>query len=240
VNGESKAFVAEVKRALRACADPKKAEGMRAYMKSEMPYRGAATPERRKACKAIFAKHPMTSFDAWRDSALALWRGAQYREERYAAIALTGLRQYAPYQVLKALPMYEEFIVDGAWWDYVDEVAGHRLSLLLRKYPRAMRTRMRAWAKSRNLWKRRSSILCQLRFKHETDLELLYACIEPSLSSEEFFLRKAIGWALRDLAWTNPREVVRYAERHRDRLSGLTKREALKNVLRSGQLDAIP
>jgi 3-methyladenine DNA glycosylase AlkD len=230
LGAESRAFVADVKRALRACGDPARAEDMRAYMKSEMPYRGVATPERRKACKGIFAQHPMTSFEMWRDSALALWRGAEYREERYVVLALTGRREYAAYQTLKALPMYEEFVVDGAWWDYVDEVASQRLSLLLRKYPRAMRARMRAWAKSKHLWKRRSAILCQLRFKEETDLELLYDCIAPSLASEEFFLRKAIGWALRDVAWTNPREVVRYVETHRETLSGLSKREALKNV----------
>jgi 3-methyladenine DNA glycosylase AlkD len=234
VRAGSKAFGAEVKRTLRSLGDPERARAMRAYMKSRLPYRGVATPERRRACKAVFAKHPMTSFEMWRDSALALWRGAGYREERYVAIALTGLRQYAAYQTLRALPMYEEFVVEGAWWDYVDEVASHRLGPLLRQYPKAMRARMRAWAKSKSLWKRRSAILCQLRFKQETDLELLYDCIEPSLGSDEFFLRKAIGWALRDLAWTNPGEVVRYVERHRDTLSGLSQREALKNVVRTG------
>jgi len=89
---------------------------------------------------------------------------------------------------------------------------------------------MLAWSRSRNLWKRRSAILCQLSFKHETDLDLLYACMEPSLNSREFFLRKAIGWALRQYAWTDPGEVQRYVREHADRLSSLSRREALKNV----------
>jgi 3-methyladenine DNA glycosylase AlkD len=80
------------------------------------------------------------------------------------------------------------------------------------------------------MWKRRASILCQLGYKRETDLGLLYACIEPSLSSKEFFLRKAIGWALRQYAWTDPREVRRYVKANRERLSGLSIREAMKNI----------
>ncbi len=93
-----------------------------------------------------------------------------------------------------------------------------------------MRRAMLAWSRSENLWKRRSAILCQIPLKKETDLRLLYACLEPSLSSKEFFLRKAIGWALRQYAWTDPDEVARWVEENRVRLSGLSIREALKNL----------
>jgi 3-methyladenine DNA glycosylase AlkD len=93
-----------------------------------------------------------------------------------------------------------------------------------------MRKKMLQWSRSRNLWKRRSAILCQLSFKTETDLDLLYAAIEPSLASKEFFLQKAIGWALRQYAWTDPREVRRYVRANAARISALSKREALKNI----------
>jgi 3-methyladenine DNA glycosylase AlkD len=126
--------------------------------------------------------------------------------------------------------MYEEMIVTGAWWDYVDALAAHRVGALLRRFPDPMRETMLEWSRSDDLWKRRTSIICQNRFKAETDLDLLYACIEPSLESREFFLRKAIGWALRQYAWTDPAEVARYVAAHADRLSGLSQREALKNV----------
>ncbi len=129
--------------------------------------------------------------------------------------------------------MYEEMIVTGAWWDTVDTLATHRLGDLLRNERVAMKRKMRAWCRDQNLWKRRSAILCQIRFKEDTDLELLYACIEPSLATREFFLRKAIGWALRQYAWTNPREVQRYVRQHAKQLSGLSRREALKNVLKA-------
>jgi 3-methyladenine DNA glycosylase AlkD len=110
----------------------------------------------------------------------------------------------------------------------------------MKKHPREMKKEMRAWSKSEDLWKRRSSILCQLRLKEETDLELLYACIEESIGSKEFFLRKAIGWVLRDLAWRDPEQVIRYVKKRKNELSGLSKREALKNVLKEGKISAIP
>jgi 3-methyladenine DNA glycosylase AlkD len=121
-------------------------------------------------------------------------------------------------------------IVTGAWWDFVDEIASRRLGPLLQLYPQPMRGEMLRWSRSENLWKRRSAILCQLSFKQQTDLALLYACIKPSFDSREFFLQKAIGWALRQYAWASPREVRRYVRAHADQLSALSRREALKNI----------
>jgi len=80
------------------------------------------------------------------------------------------------------------------------------------------------------MWKRRTSIICQARSRAATDVELLYACIEPSIASREFFLRKAIGWALREYAHVDPSEIARYVRKNESRLSGLSKREALKHA----------
>ena len=127
--------------------------------------------------------------------------------------------------------MFEEMIVTGAWWDFVDTIAGHSLGDILRAEPRRMKPLMRRWAKDADMWKRRASILCQLGFKRETDLDLLYDCIEPNLSHKDFFIRKAIGWALRQYAWTDPKEVRRYVKANKDRLSPLSVREAMKNTV---------
>ena len=97
-------------------------------------------------------------------------------------------------------------------------------------YPEEMKPLMRAWSEGPSLWRRRTSIICQLRFKMNTDLELLYSCIEASMDSPEFFLQKAIGWSLREYAWSNPDEVKRFVEANRDRLSPLSRREALKHL----------
>jgi 3-methyladenine DNA glycosylase AlkD len=230
VGTEPAALIRDLRATFKAMACPENAAAAQRYMKSEMPYYGIRTQPMRKACREVFARHPLEGFAAWRDAVLALYRGAKRREERYAAIELTGLAAYADHQTMRSLPLYQELIVTGAWWDLVDGIAGHRLGNLLRRHPAPMKQKMLRWSRDGNLWKRRSAILCQLTFKRDTDLDLLYRCIEPSLGSNEFFLRKAIGWALRQHAWTDPDEVVRYVRAHEDRLSGLSKREALKNV----------
>ena len=226
---ESSDLVRAVRKALRNVADPSKAPIMQAYMKSEMPYLGVQTTPQRKVYKAVFAAFPMESFEAWREAILELWRDARYREERYAAIELARYKRYREFRTMDALPVYEEIIVTGAWWDYVDSVAAHLLGELLRANPSKMRRILHGWAKSDNIWKRRSAILAQLGFKADTDLELLYDCIRPSLGRPEFFLRKAIGWALRQHAKTDPGEVVRFVSANEKQLSKLSKREALKN-----------
>lgn len=221
---------AAVRAALTAVAEPERAAPMQAYAKSSMPYLGVTAVPLRRVCREVFATLDLPTAAAWRRAVLGLWRGAGFREERYCAIELTGVRRFDRFQDMAALPMYEEMIVTGAWWDLVDGVAGHRLGGLLRRFPREMKKEMLAWSRSDDLWKRRSAILCQLTFKKDTDLDLLYATLEPALGSKEFFLRKAIGWALRQHAWTDPKEIRRYVREHVEELSPLSRREALKNV----------
>lgn len=223
-------LLAALRRELRAAGDPDRAAGQQAYMKSKMPCHGVANGEMRAICKRVFASREVDDAAKWREDVLAVFRGARFREEWYAAVELCADKRARPFQTMEALPMYEELIVGAAWWDVVDALAAHQLSAILRAEPRPMRRAMLAWSRDANMWKRRSAILCQLPFKAETDLALLYACIEPSLGDKDFFLRKAIGWALRAYAWTDPDEIVRWVEKNRARLSPLSIKEALKNV----------
>jgi 3-methyladenine DNA glycosylase AlkD len=215
--------------ALAAAADPERAPGMQAYMKSEMPYRGISAHDMRAITKKVLAVHPLASCAEWRAEVLDLWRDAAFREERYAAMELLGDRRHKDCRTPDVLPVYEELITTGAWWDYVDGVAGH-VGNLLRSYPEKVRPVMRAWSTDRDMWKRRVSIICQVSFKKDTDLDLLYANIEPNLADRNFFIRKAIGWALRSYTWTDPEEVARYVAANEAKLSGLSRREALKNI----------
>jgi 3-methyladenine DNA glycosylase AlkD len=203
---------------------------MQAYMKSAMPYLGVQTPMLRKTIRPLFRAHALETFAEWSAVVLELWRTARYREERYAAIELAGVARYRSFRTLDTVPMYEEMITSGAWWDYVDAIA-RQLGEILRNYTQPMASLLREWAVCENLWKRRSAILAQLAFKRETDLDLLFDCIRPSLGSSEFFLRKGIGWALREYAKTDADAVIRYVRRYETQLSALSKREALRNVL---------
>ncbi|MBL8952204.1 MAG: DNA alkylation repair protein [Myxococcaceae bacterium] len=222
---------AELRRRLKALGDPKDAAQMQRYMKSALPYFGVKSTPMRAVFREVMAGYAPASAAAWKRDVLTLWRGAGHREERYAALALCAHRGARAFQRFEALPLYEELIVTGAWWDLVDEVAGSRLPVLLQADRVAMTKAMRTWSRCGDLWKRRASIICQLKLNDEIDLELLYDCIEPSLSSKEFFLRTAIGWALRQYAKRDPDEVARYVEEMGERLSGLSRREALKHIV---------
>lgn len=230
-------LVTAIRQGLADNANPEKAAGMRAYMKSAMPYRGVQTPMRRKLVRAALRAHPLASRNAWLGAVLELWRNAAYREERYAAQDVTGAPQCRAFRTLETLSLYEEMVVSGAWWDLVDDVATHKLRELVDDHPAEMAAAMRAWSTDPDLWKRRSSIICQIKRKEATDLALLFDCIEPNLADADFFIRKAIGWALRDLAWTDLPTVEDYVSRNAERLSTLSKREALKNAdtIRTGR-----
>jgi 3-methyladenine DNA glycosylase AlkD len=223
-------LISAVRSELEHLADPARAPQMQRYMKSEMPYRGVPSPAQKQVARKVFLEHLLSCRDDWLDTVLALWREAAFREERYLTIALAGHARYRDYRTPEVLPLVEELVVTGAWWDLVDAVATHMLAELLGSYPAEMRPEIFAWSRDPSLWKRRSSIICQIGRKKETDLDLLYGCIEPNLSDRDFFIRKAIGWALRAHAWTDPDEVVRYVSANKSRLSPLSRREALKNV----------
>lgn len=225
-------LVTAIREGLAELANPEVAPAMQAYMKSTMPFLGVPMPPRRKLLSAVLSTHPLPARPSWEAAVRALWHGATYREERYAAIALTGYRAYSGYQDADTLPLYRELIVDGAWWDYVDELAARRVGPILHADRAGVTPIIRAWSVDPDPWLRRTAILSQLTFKSETDLELLAEVIEPNLTDPWFFLRKAIGWALRSYAWSDPAWVRAYVAAHETELSALSRREALKNISR--------
>ena len=201
---------------LTAAADPAKALKMQQYMKSEMPFLGVQKPRCLILTRSVLSEHPFTSRVAWIDAVLLLWRTATYREERYAALHLAA--RYPKWRDPTLMQVYDELVVTGAWWDYVDEIASRCVGPLVRAYPATMVPVMRTW-----------SIICQLGSQDVTDLELLRDAIEANVSDQDFFLRKAIGWALRQHARVDPVWVRAFVDSHPE-LSPLSKREALKHL----------
>jgi 3-methyladenine DNA glycosylase AlkD len=229
----------ELVAALKAAGDAERAQGMQAYMKTTMPFWGVPHPVMRKLARELFKRHPVTTRAEWLGVAEDLWRQAEHREEWYAAIEWTGLPVANAWQRANLLPLYEEMIVTSAWWDTVDELAVHRVGPLLRYEPTVMRPTLLRWSKDENIWRRRTAILSQLDFKEDTDLKLLFATIEPSLERKEFWLRKAIGWALRHQARVHPKQMLAYVRANRQSLSGLSRREALKHYPESVRSELI-
>ena len=223
-----------VRARLAAAADPERAEPMRAYMKSAMPYRGVTSVPLRALCRAAYDEHRLPDRDAWESAVRELWDGATYREERYAALALTRHRHYRAFQDPATLALYRHLVVSGAWWDLVDPVATRSVGGVLDGHPEAVSPQVRAWAVDDDLWLRRTAVICQLHRKDRVDVDLLRHVLEANLEDSrhgrEFFVRKAVGWALRQHARTDPDWVRAFVAEHEDRLSGLSRREALKHL----------
>jgi 3-methyladenine DNA glycosylase AlkD len=220
-------FLASLRPALERIAEPGRAAGMAAYMKSAMPYLGVRSPEVRRTVRALAKEHPFADVEQLHSTAAQLWGGAEFREERYAAIMVTDTRLARG--ELGLLPLYTAVIAEGQWWDYVDSVAP-RLCELLLVHPATMDPLLREWSRHANFWFRRAAIIAQLPAKSATDTVLLHDVLAANLADREFFIRKAIGWALRQQARSDPAWVLDFVDRHSGGLSPLSRREALKHL----------
>lgn len=247
MRGTTNALTSELRRRFVAAGDPERALGQQAYMKSALPFHGVANPEMRAICKQVFDGYAFDDAGRWRADVMAIWRAATHREERYAALQLAADPRARPLQglprtarakvpddaeadVRAAMALYETLIVEGAWWDLVDEIATHRVCPLLLAHATLVRPIVRAWADDRDVWLRRAAIISQLGAKTRTDLTLLTEAIELAVDDPSFWLRKAIGWALREYAKTDPEWVRLHVAELGNRLSGLSRREALKHL----------
>ncbi|MET0931517.1 MAG: DNA alkylation repair protein, partial [Aeromicrobium sp.] len=170
--------------------------------------------------------HPPLTLDELQTAVRTLWDEAGFREERYAAAELLAGPLGAGR--LELVPLYEHLATTGAWWDHVDDLA-HRIADLHDAHPIETAVTVRDWSTADDLWLRRLAIISQLGRKDRLDADLLAEVIEPNLADREFFIRKAIGWALREHARADPDWVRAYVEDHPD-LSNLSRREALKHL----------
>ena len=222
--------VAAVRAVLRAAADPAVAPAQQAYMKSAMPYHGITAPRLKKALRPVLAAYAPVGRAGWERDVRRLWDEATHREERYAAAALARHREARPWQDPDALDLYRHLVVTGAWWDHVDEIAAHLVGGVLARHRADVTPVMRAWAQDDDLWVRRTAVLSQVDHRAETDTDLLHDVVEANVDDPTYWLRKAIGWALRQHARTDPEWVRAEVGLLGDRLSGLSRREALKHL----------
>ncbi|MDI2033162.1 DNA alkylation repair protein [Paenarthrobacter nitroguajacolicus] len=220
-------LIESIRSKLRSEGDADRARGAQAYMKSDMPSHGVRVPDVRRIAKAAAKEFPPSAPEELRSAVLTLWREAAAREERYAAIDLTGLPMVK--DDLLMLPVYEEIIRTGAWWDLVDGVS-HRICALLLAHKDEMTPLMLQWAQDADMWIRRAAITAQLGAKAATDTALLARVITANLADQDFFIRKAIGWALREYSKTNPGWVSDFVEENVGALSPLSAREAMRLI----------
>lgn len=228
-------YVGAVRAVLVGAGDPERAAQQQAYMKSDLPYVGLGAPALRALLRPLLVEHRFVDRAQWEAAVLELWEDATHREEWYAAVALLRDRAYRAWLDPGLLQLLEHLVRTGAWWDVVDEIASHLVGQVLLDHREAATPRMDAWAVDpHSMWVRRTAMLAQLRHGERTDTDLLERVLGANLDDtaygREFFVRKAVGWALRQHARTDAAWVRTFVEIHADRLSGLSRREALKHL----------
>lgn len=215
---------------LQAVAEPERAPQMAAYMKTSQPFYGVSAPARAAVQRAWLKTIPASWVKdqaGYETLVLAIWQ-LPHREEQYVALAVA--RQFKRFLTPASLALMRRLIVEGGWWDLVDETAQHLVGTILDKHPTQTWPVLDLWIDDPNLWLRRTAILAQNRRKSRTEQDRLFRYCLSRAQEKEFFIRKAIGWALRQYAYVDADAVVSLLERYPDTFSNLTIREASKHL----------
>jgi 3-methyladenine DNA glycosylase AlkD len=207
-------------------ADPAQAGPMKKYMREQFEYLGIKMPMRVALQNEFIKTNGLPPLDKLERISHDLWCMPQ-REFQYATTSLIGKLE----SKLEAdfISTVEYLLVTKSWWDTVDTLAGHTVGAQFKRFPKVREKYLKKWRKSDNFWLRRTTLLFQLGYKNETDFDLMCDLIKENLGSDEFFINKAIGWALRQYAHTNPAPVKKFVKATKE-LHPLSKREALKNI----------
>jgi 3-methyladenine DNA glycosylase AlkD len=221
---EARGFVSSE---LSAVADPDKAPQMQAYMKTYMPFYGVQKAGRTRILRQFVRLFVPDSRAEYEVLVRGLW-SLPHREEKYLSLGVA--RHFEDFVVPGSLGLYTDLIVEGAWWDLVDEVATKLIRSLVMEHPNETWPMVDTWIDSDDMWLRRSAIICQIGAKEKTDTERLFRFCAGHLDETEFFIRKAIGWALREYAKTDPGSVADVINAHVHEMSGLTYREGSKHI----------
>ncbi|WP_215404148.1 DNA alkylation repair protein [Janthinobacterium sp. JC611] len=219
---------AELKAALEAVADPSRAAPMQAYMRDQFVFLGVAAPQRRLAAKALLAGLKGIGADALLEHAQRLW---QQPQREYQHVALDMLALHRRQLGIVHIPALLALARQRSWWDSVDGMAGIVGEVLQAEHQRGGdgHAHMDGALRHADFWLRRIAMLHQLGWRADTDAAWLFEAALALAHEDAFFIRKAIGWALRDYARHAPEAVTAFAEAHRQQLSPLTRREALKH-----------
>jgi 3-methyladenine DNA glycosylase AlkD len=212
---------------LESGRNPDNAFWMKKYMKDQFEFYGVKTPERRIMIKAFLKEYGLPSEKELKPVVIDCW-SHEYRDWQYVAIAL--MMEYIKKPDRDIVGLLEFMIVNKSWWDTVDGIAGWLVGPLFRKYPDLIASKTTEWMISGNIWLQRTCLLYQLNYKKNMDTEILFRFIEELSAETSFWIRKAIGWILREYSKTNPDAVLQFVNSHQ--LSSLSKKEALKVIQR--------
>jgi 3-methyladenine DNA glycosylase AlkD len=206
-----------------AAVDAERAGPMRSYMRDQFEFLGITSVPRRQLTRQVLAGLPKP---AEADLAAVARKCWALDEREYQYFACDVLVKHARSLTPSFLPVAAELVTTKSWWDTVDALAANVVGAIVAAHPTTVST-MDEWAADDNLWLARTALLHQLRYRERTDVDRLFRYCEAQAGHRDFFIRKAIGWALREYAKTDPVAVRLFVDSHPD-LSPLSRREALK------------
>ncbi|MBN1597628.1 MAG: DNA alkylation repair protein [Bacteroidales bacterium] len=222
---ECKVYLDPLIREIRASGNTDRAAWSMKYLKNQFTCLGIEAKIFRGIIKDFFKNNVSPAETGIDTCALYLWNLPE-REFQYAAIEI--LMKFKKLLKKEDIQLLEYMITSKSWWDTVDGIAAWLCGTYFNKYPEQIKSVTNSWVKSDNMWLQRSALLFQLKYKKETNTDLLARYIELLIDSKEFFIRKAIGWVLREYSKTDPSWVAGFVENHE--LSGLSRREATKYI----------
>jgi 3-methyladenine DNA glycosylase AlkD len=209
-----------------AAADPERAATQRAYMRNVAPFLGLTSPDRRTLSRTVLAGVPRPDERDLAAVALRCWRLPE-REYQYFAVDL--LRRHVTNCSSGFLPVVRHLLTTVPWWDTVDLLSAHVVGGLVAA-DRGLTAEMDAWVGDPDPWLVRAALLHQLRYRQRTDTDRLFGYCLRRGGHEDFFVRKAIGWCLREYAKTDPDAVRTFVAENERRLAPLSVREALRTI----------
>jgi len=213
--------------AMRAAANPKVAQQQENYLLSKFVCLGLKTGPRRAILKEYIAEYGHPEHHEWNAVIDTLW---QHPEREFHHFGMDLLIAKAKHATPEDLPLFEKMVLMHSWWDTVDMIAYKLIGPLLQRHSTLISPTIAKWMKSDELWLWRTCLLFQLRYKEKTDTSLFANTILQLANEQDFFIRKGIGWALREYSKTNPEWVKGFVANHLDKLSPLSKKEALRLV----------
>lgn len=218
----------EIKSELDSHRNNKRADEMSAYMRNQFIYFGINSPKRKEIQKLFFTPKLVTESSQIKEFATLCW-AEEEREWKYVALEFS--QKYLKRDMMDLISFFEDLVTDQSWWDTVDPLAANLLGFLLFEPEKLRVKKQKQWIESDNFWLQRTAIILQLKYKREVDFETLKQLILRRSGSKEFFIRKAIGWSLREYSKVNPKAVAQFIKQND--LSPLSKREALRLIVNS-------
>lgn len=206
-------------------ANDENKEPMEKYMRNHFPFLGIRTPERKDILRRFLLENGKPPLE-WLEPLVTFLYSQPEREFHYAALAMIDL--HIKKLDAEFLPILEKLIITNSWWDTIDHIAPNHVGAILLKDKNAITDYPDRWIQDDYFWLQRSAILFQLKYKQKTDEVKLFQIINQRKDSKEFFIQKAIGWALREYSKTSPDAVITFIKNNE--LAPLSQREGMKHI----------